>query len=59
MNALVNSKISDFKTEDGEQPTELSIYTVPSSSNFNITMGKILSATGFEGVNYTHLKEGA
>lgn len=49
--AVVNSKISDFKTEDGKQPTELSIYPVPSSSNFNITMGKILSATGFEGMN--------
>lgn len=49
--AVVNSKISDFKTEDGEQPTELSIYPVPSSSNFNITMGKILSVTGFEGMN--------
>ena len=49
--AVVNSKISDFKTEDGKQPTELSIYPVPSSSNFNITMGKILSVTGFEGMN--------
>ena len=49
--AVVNSKISDFKTEDGEQPTELSIYPVPSSSNFNITMAKILSATEFEGMN--------
>lgn len=48
--AVVDSKISDFKSEDGGIPSAISIYPVPSSSNFNIEMAKILLATGFNGM---------
>jgi predicted hydrocarbon binding protein len=49
--AVVESKINDFSQENGEKLTTLSIYPVPSSSNFNIEMAKILLHTGFNGMN--------
>lgn len=51
INAVVNSKINEFSSENGEKLTTLSIYPVPSSSNFNIEMAKILLHTGFNGMN--------
>ena len=49
--AVVESKINDFSSESGEKLTTLSIYPVPSSSNFNVEMAKILLHTGFNGMN--------
>lgn len=48
--AVVNSKISNFTTDSKDKPNMISIYPVPSSSNFNVEMAKILSSTGFDGM---------
>lgn len=49
--AVVDSRIDTFKPLNGERISNLSIYPVPSSSNFNNEMAKILKYTGFDGMN--------
>lgn len=49
--AVVKSKLNEFSSENGAKLNTLSIYPVPSSSNFNVEMAKILLHTGFNGMN--------
>lgn len=48
---VVKSKLQGFKTIDGQPISSLSIYPVPSSSDFNDVMAKVLQRKGFNGMN--------
>lgn len=48
---VVKSKLQDFKTVDGQPISSLSIYPVPSSSDFNDVMAEVLQRKGFNGMN--------
>lgn len=48
--AVVDSKIKEFTPSEGNKFTTISIYPVPSSSNFNVEMAGILKYTGFDGM---------
>ena len=48
--AVVDGKIADFNYGDKNKSNTISIYPVPSSSNFNVEMTKILLHTGFNGM---------
>lgn len=48
---VVKSKLQGFKTINAQPISSLSIYPVPSSSDFNDVMAKVLQRKGFNGMH--------